>query len=77
MRDQIFEIIKNQIKNNEPPETKITYSKLIELGFSEMETMKMIGQCVAVEIFEILKNKKPFDERRYIRNLDLLPQSPV
>ena len=28
MRDQIFEILENQIKSNTPPETKRTYNRL-------------------------------------------------
>jgi len=76
LRDQIFEIIKNQIKSNDPPETKITYDRLISLGYSEVETKKLIGQCVAVEIFTVIKEQKPFNEARYIKNLKQLPREP-
>ena len=36
----------------------------------------MIGQCLAVELFEILKYKKPYDNERYIKNLAKLPKEP-
>jgi hypothetical protein len=31
-REMIFEIVMNQIKNNDPPETNLTYKRLIDLG---------------------------------------------
>jgi hypothetical protein len=77
LRDQIFEIIHNQMKGNNPPETKITYNRLIKKGYSDFETKQLIGQCIAVELFQVLKFKKPFDEIRYIRNLNNLPQKPI
>jgi len=76
LRDEIFQIIKNQLEANDPPETKITYNKLISLGYNEFETNQLIGQCVAVEIFDVLKNKKPFNKSRYIKNLNQLPKEP-
>jgi hypothetical protein len=77
MREQIFTIISNQIADNKPPETKITYDRLISLGYSEFVTKQLIGQCVAVEIFNVMKHGKPFDEKRYISNLKQLPKEPV
>jgi hypothetical protein len=76
VREQIFEIINNQIRNNDPPETKLTYNRLIREGFNELQNMQMIGQCIAVELFEIMKYKKPYDKARYIMNLELLPKDP-
>jgi hypothetical protein len=76
LRAQIFEIIRNQIKDNDPPETKITYNRLKTLGYSDFETNQLIGQCVAVELFQVMKFKEPFDEMRYITNLKNLPKEP-
>lgn len=76
IRNEIFQTIKNQLDANDPPETKINYDRLISLGFSEFETNQLIGQCVAVEIFNVLRHKKPFDKKRYIKNLNKLPEEP-
>ena len=76
LREQIFEVIKNQLKDNNPPETKIAYNRLRKQGFDDFVTRQMIGQCVAVELFEILKLGKPFDNERYIKNLNELPKEP-
>ena len=77
IRAQIFEIIENQIKDGNPPETLSTTKRLIEEGFSDFEVKQLIGQCVAVELFTVLKHKKPFDEKRYVKNLKNLPEEPV
>lgn len=76
IREQIFEIIKNQLRDNAPPETKITYDRLIKNGYDDFQTRQMIGQCLAVELFEVMKHGKPYNSERYIKNLLALPKEP-
>ena len=61
IRAQIFEIIKNQMAQNNPPETGQTYKRLIDLGYNDFESKQLIGQCVAFELFEVMKNMRPFN----------------
>ncbi len=75
-REQVFKIIKNQLRNNDPPETKETYDRLRELGYDDYETRQLIGQCLVVELFGIFKFSKPFNLERYIKNLKALPEEP-
>ena len=72
----IFDIVRNQMKNDDPPETNLTFKRLRNMGFSEIETMQRIGQCIAVEIYNVMKFKEPFDLKRYVGNLNRLPQEP-
>jgi hypothetical protein len=76
VREQIFEIINTQIKSNNPPETNQTLKRLKELGYKDIDARKLIGQCLSVEIFNLLKYKKPFNLSRYISNLKKLPEEP-
>ncbi len=76
IREQIFAIIKNQMNENNPPETKITFNRLIKKEYTEYEAKQLLGQCIAVELFDIHKNKKAFDKKRYIKNLNNLPKEP-
>lgn len=76
LRERIFEIVDNQIKDNDPPETKMSYDRLRKLGFDDFQTKQMIGQCIAVELYEVIKFKKPYDNKRYIENLIKLPKEP-
>jgi peroxiredoxin family protein len=72
----IFEIIENQIRDNSPREVRQTLERLLSEGQTKEEAMKLIGCVVAVEIFEIMKHKKPFNESRYVENLSRLPEMP-
>ncbi len=76
LREQIFEIIQNQIRDKNPPETKATYDRLNKNGFDDFQTRQMIGQCLAVELFDVMKFGKPYNNVRYIRNLLALPKEP-
>ena len=76
LHDQFMEIIDNQLKQNDPPETKQTLERLLKAGYSRTDAKKYIGQCVAVEIFNVLKNGEAFNEERYVRNLKNLPEEP-
>ena len=76
LRKHIFEIIKNQIKNNDPPETKATYDRLRNEGYDDFQARQLIGQCLAVELYNVMKFKKPYDNERYVKNLLALPKEP-
>ena len=76
LHEQIIGIVANQIKDGKPPETKQTFDRLVKAGYSITDAKKYIGQCVAVEIFNIMKHKQPFDEKRYVQNLKNLPNKP-
>lgn len=76
MRDHIFEVIENQIENNDPPETKKTYDRLRADGFDDFVTKQMIGQCLGIEIFNMLKQGQEYNNNRYLKNLQNLPKEP-
>ena len=69
-------VVKNQIRQNDPPETKQTFDRLIIEGFSEDEAMRQLGQVVAAEIYDVMKSNKPFNQERYIERLKNLPHKP-
>jgi len=76
LRKAILEVINNQIRDNDPPETKQTFVKLQEEGFSEEETLKLIGYVVASEVFTVLKESRSYDKEKYISALNALPKLP-
>jgi hypothetical protein len=77
VRTQIFDLIKNQMNENNPPETNLTYNRLLNLGLTQFQTRQLIGQCIVVELEELMKNETPFNVERYIRNLKNLPNEPM
>jgi hypothetical protein len=77
VRNTIFEVIDNQIHANDPAETAITLKRLMNEGYSEFEAKQLIGRALAVELFDVMKKKIPFNEARYIKNPKNLPKEPV
>ena len=46
LQKQIFEIIKNQLKEDNPPEVKITFDRLKKSGFDDIDINKFLFQLV-------------------------------
>jgi hypothetical protein len=46
------------------------------IHYTGVELLHLTGQCVIVEIFEVIKNGKPYDNKRYITNIKQLPKEP-
>lgn len=76
VRDQFLEVVENQLKENQPPETRITLERLTKEGFKERVAKELIATCVATEMYEVISSNMPFDEKRYIENLHRLPELP-
>jgi thioredoxin-related protein len=62
LRNTIFEVIDNQINANDPAGTAITLKRLMKEGYSEFEAKQLIGQVLAVELFDVMKKKIPSKE---------------
>jgi hypothetical protein len=77
LRNTIFEVIDNQINADDPPETALTLERLMNEGYSDLQAKQLMGQAVVIEVIDVLKNKKPYNEERYIKNLRNLPGEPL
>ncbi len=77
MREHIFEILNNQLRENDPPETKKTFDRLKKQGVDTFQAKQMMGQCLTIELFDVLKFGKPYNNNRYIKNLLALPNKPL
>jgi hypothetical protein len=72
LKAKILEIVDNQININDPKCTKETLERLVNSGFSEIESKEMIGRVLIEEMYELLKNQVPFNEERYAEKLSML-----
>ena len=72
----LMEVIQNQIRESNPPETEATLERLLAEGFSRQEAMDLIGQVLAAEIFEVMKDQREYDQEKYVNRLHDLPQLP-
>ena len=72
----IIQAIKNQIRQNDPPETKETFDRLRREGYPKEEVYRMLGCVMTSEIYEVMKHERVFDRDLYVRRLQALPKLP-
>ncbi len=58
--------------NNDPPETAATFKRLLNANFSHLEAKMLIAQCVSFEMISVVTEGKPFNLKRFIKNLNKL-----
>jgi hypothetical protein len=71
----IMEVLDNQLRNNDPPETRLTYERLKQKGIDEAETRRLLACVIAAEIFDVLKNESAFNLARFTERLSGLPDT--
>jgi len=76
LKAAFLQVVDNQLKGNDPPETRETFNRLVAQGISEGDAKLYIAQAVCVETYDILKHKRPFNRQRYVKNLARLPEPP-
>jgi len=76
MKKIILGVVDNQLRANDPLETRSTLKRLVEEGYSEKDAKELIGCAVTSEIFDIMKNSEEFDLERYVAALNELPKLP-
>lgn len=73
LRDSFLEVVDNQLRENSPPETRETYERLLKEGHTKENAKILIASVIAVEVYNTFKDDKPYKEKRFIRNLNRLP----
>ena len=76
LKATILEVVDNQLRANDPPETRFTLERLMAEGYSENAAKELIGCVVTSEIFDVMKNEEEFNLQRYVCALNKLPQLP-
>ncbi|MGH7795482.1 MAG: hypothetical protein ACREQ2_11380 [Candidatus Binatia bacterium] len=51
LRTALMEVVENQIRNNDPPQTGQTLKRWLAAGHSEKEAKRLIACVVSAEIF--------------------------
>lgn len=76
LRRQFLEVVEEQLRTGNPPESAHTFRRLQSDGYSANDARLLIAQCVAVEMMEIFQSDTPFNTERFINNLNALPATP-
>ncbi len=69
VQHSISEVVENQIRDNNPPGTKKTLTRLISNGYTYEEAIDLIGGVLLTEMHDMLDVGKLFDEKRYTEAL--------
>ncbi len=68
----ILEVVENQIRASDPPETRQTFERLLAAGYSRKQAVEMIGSALVEEIWGMLHERKVFDRARFAALLEQL-----
>ena len=72
LKAAILEVVENQLRDGDPPETRQTLQRLLAAGYSRKQATEMIGSAVVEEIWAVLHDHKPFDRARFTALLEQL-----
>src|SRR5258708_19128075 len=68
----ILEVVENQLRHSDPPETRQALERLLAAGYSRQQAIEMIGSAVVEEIWTVMHDGKPFDRARFTMLLEQL-----
>ena len=77
LKKLILEVVDNQLRDNDPPVTREAYDRLIAAGYSVHEAKEKIGAVVIEEIYDVMKENQPYDEKRYAKALRNMVQQCI
>ncbi len=72
----LIDVIENQIRDNNPPQTAATVRRLCEAGSTREDALALAACVLAHEIYCIVNKQETFNLQRYVGNLDRLPELP-
>ena len=73
LRAAYLEVVENQLRDNDPPETRNTYERLCTEGFTEKNAKILIASVIALETYQMMSTNSPFNRDRFVRHLNRLP----
>jgi hypothetical protein len=75
-KQAILDVVATQLKYGNQPETQQNYKRLVAAGYSDEDARIMIGQVVACEIFDVIKEGQVYNHDRFVARLSKLPEEP-
>jgi hypothetical protein len=72
----ILEIVDTQLRDGDPPETRATFDRLIDLGYTPDGARQLLAHVVVREIFTVMARGESYDAARFAAALRQLPALP-
>lgn len=76
LKSAILEVIEQQIRDQDPPETGSTLARLLSQGFSKEKSLELIGYVVGLEVLGVMESGRKFDRDDFANRLHALPTLP-
>jgi hypothetical protein len=67
------EAVANQVANNDPPEVRLTLSRLQDEGIPEDEAERWVAAALLQEMSVMIRDRRPYDHDSYVAALNRLP----
>lgn len=77
LKKRILEVVDNQLRDNNPPIVREAYDRLIAEGYSVREAKEKIGAVVLEEMYDVMNENQPYDEKRYTGALKNMMQQSI
>ena len=72
LKDLFLQMVDNQLNDDSPPATRITYERLQSLGYNQQQAKEKIASAALVETYNSRKAGEQFNEARYVKDLEEL-----
>lgn len=72
----ILEVVDTQLRENTPPETRSTFERLVEAGYTPEGARQLITHVVVREIFAVMSRGETYNATRFVAALHRLPTLP-
>lgn len=72
----LFEVLENQLLDNNPKQVKETLLRLCMTGHSREEALELMAYALAPEMHAVIELGQTFNLERYTTHLTLLPDTP-
>jgi hypothetical protein len=69
----LLKAVEQQLTSPQTPYVAKTRDRLLKLGITDEEAKTQIALCLGEQMDQILRTRKPFDEKAYCEELDGLP----
>lgn len=73
VRKALIKSVKNQLKENNPPEARQTYMRLLGEGISEKNVYIYVAQALTCELFAMMREKRTYSRENHAKLLAKLP----
>lgn len=76
LKEELESIVSKQVETGDPPETRETFERLQNAGYSKEEITSMIARVLVVEMHTVVSEGQSVSRSRYAKMLRDLPTLP-